>query len=123
MRIMTFALALVASLAIAPLASRGQEAIYEASRDSGVSLPKPIRQVKPQYTPRAMQDQVQGTVWVKCVVRTTGKPTDFEVVKVLDPELDDQAIEALRQWEFVPGQREGKAVSVRITVEMTFTLK
>ncbi len=43
--------------------------------------------------------------------------------KALHPELDKQAIAALEQWEFKPGTREGKPVPVRVTIEMTFTLK
>ena len=41
----------------------------------------------------------------------------------LDQELDDKAVAALKQWKFEPGQREGKPVAVRITVDMTFTLR
>ena len=33
------------------------------------------------------------------------------------------AIDAARQWTFRPGRKDGKAVAVRITIELTFTLK
>ena len=29
----------------------------------------------------------------------------------------------MKQWEFKPGMKDGKAVAVRVHVEMTFTLK
>jgi hypothetical protein len=29
----------------------------------------------------------------------------------------------MRQWEFKPGTKEGKAVAVKVVVEMTFSLK
>jgi len=45
-----------------------------------------------------------------------------EVVRPLDPELDEQAGIALRQWEFKPGTLDGKAVAVRISAELSFTL-
>ena len=37
--------------------------------------------------------------------------------------LDTQAVEAVRQWLFKPGTKEGKPVAVRVALEMTFTLK
>jgi periplasmic protein TonB len=98
-----------------------QEQIFESG--PGITLPIPVKEVKPQYTPRAMAERVQGTVWMKVVVRPDGKTSDIVVEKALHPELDEQAVAALRQWEFKPGSREGKPVPVRVTVEMTFTLK
>lgn len=46
-----------------------------------------------------------------------------ELVSRLHEELDDKAVAALKQWEFEPGQREGKPVAVRITVDMHFVLR
>jgi hypothetical protein len=36
---------------------------------------------------------------------------------------DQGAINALKLWRFKPGTKEGKAVAVRVKVEMTLTLK
>ena len=98
-----------------------QDKVFEPG--PGIATPIPIKEVKPQYTPRAMKERVQGTVWMKVVVRPDGKTSDIVVEKALHPELDQQAVAALEQWEFKPGAREGKPVPVRVTVEMTFTLK
>jgi TonB family protein len=47
------------------------------------------------------------------------------VVQSLDSEygLDDEAVKALKQWEFEPGTKDGAPVAVRVDVEMTFKLK
>ena len=37
--------------------------------------------------------------------------------------LDQEAVKAARQWRFVPGMRLGEPVAVRITIELTFTLR
>ena len=94
-------------------------------KDAGVTLPKVISQVKPQYTPEAMQAKIEGTVIMTVVVRTDGTPSDIEITKSLDTEygLDQQAVAALSQWRFEPGRKDAKAVPVRVTVEMRFTLK
>ena len=62
------------------------------------------------------------------VVRRQRRPatiTDIEVTRSLDTEfgLDQAAIDAARQWKFRPGRKDGKAVAVRITIELTFTLQ
>lgn len=99
--------------------------IYEPKPGSGVTLPQVLREVKPQYTKAAMQQKIQGTVWLSCVVGDTGDITDVTVSKSLDPEygLDEEAVKAAWQWKFKPGQKDGKPVAVRITLELTFTLK
>jgi len=92
---------------------------------NGVTLPVVLTEVKPDYTREAMQQQIQGSVWLSCVVSEKGVITEVEVTRSLDKEfgLDQAAIDAARQWTFRPGRKDGKAVAVRITIELTFTLK
>jgi TonB family protein len=101
------------------------EKIYKPGQDTGVTLPRVVREVKPEYTPAAMRARIQGTVWLTTIVLANGDVGDVTVAKSLDAEhgLDQQAIDATRQWKFEPGTREGKPVSVEVTIEMTFTLK
>jgi len=107
-----------------PLSSQGAT-IYEAKPGSGVTLPVVVREVKPRYTQAAMKAKIEGTVWVSCVVNRDGDVTDVKVTKSLDAEygLDQEAVNSAAQWKFKPGQKDGKPVAVRITIELTFTLK
>jgi TonB family protein len=91
----------------------------------GVTLPKVVSRVKPQYTPEAMEAKIEGTLIMKAVVRTDGTPGDIEITKSLDTQygLDQQAVAALSQWRFEPGLKDGNPVPVRVTVEMRFTLR
>ena len=92
---------------------------------NGVTVPKLLREVKPQYTSDAMRAKVQGTVMLECVVRTDGTVGDVTVIRGLDPTfgLDQEAIKAAKQWRFVPGSRMGEPVPVLISIELTFTLR
>lgn len=92
---------------------------------NGVTLPRLIREVKPQYTSDAMRAKVQGMVLLECVVRTDGSVGDIHVVRSLDSTfgLDQEAVNAARQWRFLPGTRQGEPVSVLVTIELTFTLR
>ena len=89
----------------------------------GVTLPEVVKEAKPVYTPGAMQRRVQGSVFMAVVVLENGTVGDVTISTALDEELDQEAIKAMKQWEFKPGTREGKPVAVQVEVEMTFTLK
>jgi TonB family protein len=92
---------------------------------NGVSLPVVIKEVRPVYTPEAMAAKLQGTVAMECVVRQDGTVNDITITRSLDATygLDDQAVKALEEWRFKPGQKAGEPVAVRVDIEMTFTLK
>ena len=100
-----------------------QSVVYEPG--DGVSLPVVIYEVKPEYTAAAMQAKIQGSVWMSIVIDAAGDVAETTITKSLDQEfgLDDQALEAARLWKFKPATKDGRAVAVRVTVEMTFTLK
>jgi protein TonB len=91
----------------------------------GITMPKPIHTEKPRYTAEAMKAGIQGTVLLDAVVLKDGNVSNVEVIRSLDKMygLDESAIEAARQWRFEPGQKDGKPVAVRVSIELTFTLR
>lgn len=99
--------------------------VYVPGQDKDLTLPRVLRQVKPEYTAIAKEQKIQGTVLMKVVVLASGDVGDVEVTQSLDTQygLDDQAVLAVRQWKFEPGRKDGKAVSIQVTIEMTFTLR
>ena len=96
--------------------------VYEPG--NGVSLPTLVRQIKPSYTPQAIAARIQGMVFLSVVVLADGTVGDVTVTRSLDTQygLDAEAVKAAKQWLFNPGQKDGVAVAVRVTIEMTFTL-
>lgn len=92
---------------------------------AGITLPRVLREVRPQYTADAMRAKVQGAVWLECIVLPDGTVGDVRVTKSLDPVfgLDQEAIKAAKMWRFSPGIRQGEPVPVIITIELTFTLR
>jgi TonB family protein len=121
MRAFTVLLAAVIGLGVAGGAGAGQEQVYTPGEL--VTAPRVIREVKPQYTPEALTAGVEGRVVLECVVGVDGKVSEARVTTPLRPDLDRKALDALGEWLFVPGQRDGKPVRVRVEVEMTFTLR
>ena len=92
---------------------------------NGVSLPRIVKQVKAEYTSEAMRQMIEGTVTLDVVVKPDGNVGEVAVKESLDAVygLDEQAIKAMKQWQFKPGEKDGKPVAVRVDVKMNFTLR
>jgi TonB family protein len=91
----------------------------------GVTEPRVVKEVHPVYTDEAKRHRIQGTVTMDVVVLADGTVGDVTVTKSLDTEygLDEQAVNAVKQWRFRPGTKDDKPVNVLVTIEMSFTLK
>lgn len=91
----------------------------------GVTLPIPIVRASPKYTVEAMQARIQGLVMIECVVLPDGTVGDVRVMRSLDRRfgLDEEAIAAAKRWRFRPGQLNGKAVPVIVTIELMFNVR
>jgi TonB family protein len=87
---------------------------------SRASLPRVLSRATAKYTPEALWSGIQGKVLLAATVDKNGKARDVHVVRSLDPGLDQEAIKAVRQWRFSPGQEGGHAVEVDVNVEITF---
>jgi protein TonB len=112
--------ALAVALAGTGLAQKGE--VYQIG--NGVKSPRLIKEVKPVYTAGAKSRGVQGLVEMKVVVLADGTVgDDVSISKSLDDELDQQAINAVKQWTFQPGTKDDKPVAVEVIIEMTFKLK
>jgi TonB family protein len=62
-------------------------------------------------------------VILEAVVLTDGTVGEVRVVRSLDKQhgLDDEAVKTVKKWRFTPGKKDGSAVPVIVSVEMTFT--
>jgi TonB family protein len=82
----------------------------------------PVYSPDPEYTEAARQAGIQGTVVLRTLIDTEGRPQEIKVMKSLEPGLDEQAIKAVRQWRFPPAMKDGNPVAVPITLEVNFHL-
>jgi TonB family protein len=88
----------------------------------GVTNPVPISHPAPQYSEQATNAKWQGAVMLSVVVDETGKPMNIKILRPLGLGLDEKAIEAVSQWTFKPGTKDGVPVPVQAQIEMTFRL-
>ncbi len=88
----------------------------------GVSPPVPIFQPEPEFSEEARKAKYQGVCTLGLVVGTDGRPTNIRVLSSLGMGLDEKAIEAVKNWKFEPGKKDGHAVATEIAVEVEFHL-
>ena len=106
----------------------------------GVRPPRIVSSVDPQYTDLARKKKISGICVVELVVDTEGKPQNVRVVrsigtdlksigKDLDPKLqkaaeglDQNAVNAVSRYQFIPAEYQGMPVPVRVNVEVNFKL-
>ena len=84
-------------------------------------LPTAITKAVPVYPEEARRAGVSGTVMVKALVARNGRVVDVEVASSI-PELDDAAIQSVRQWEFKPAMTKGQPIAVWVMIPIKFTL-
>ena len=92
---------------------------------NGVTPPKLVHEVYAQYTSDAMRQKISGKIGLECVVETDGTVRRVHVVRSVDKfyGLDEGAVRAAKQWRFEPGTKDGVAVPVLITIDLSFTLR
>jgi TonB family protein len=88
----------------------------------GVSAPKIIYRVEPEFSEEARKNKWQGTVLLQAIVGVDGKTHQISVMRSLGMGLDEKAIEAARQWRFEPGLKDGKPVDTIVSFEVNFHL-
>ena len=76
-----------------------------------------------RYPKICKEQRVQGRVIVQFVVNADSTITDVNVVKPVNPYLDQEAlrvVKAMPKWK--PGEQRGEPVRVRFTLPVTFRL-
>ena len=76
------------------------------------------------YPPDAVANGIQGTVYLRFVVSSTGEVTGVEVTRSVDPLLDSEAkrvVSSLPRWK--PGKQDGNPVPVWYSVPVIFVLR
>ena len=56
------------------------------------------------------------------IVGVNGRPQNVRVRRPLGTGLDQKAVDAVLQWRFKPGMRDGKPVPVLASIEVNFRL-
>jgi TonB family protein len=90
---------------------------------AGITPPKLLQEVRPDYTEDARRAGLEGDVLLEIVVRRDGTVGDVKILKGLGGGLDRRAADAVRRWHFSPALRFGTPVDVMVEVAVEFKLR
>lgn len=90
---------------------------------SGVTPPRLLQEIKPEYTEDARRRGIEGDVVLEVVVLADGSIGSVRVMRSLGFGLDERAARAVRGWRFRPAERRGVTVDVVVEVAMEFRLR
>jgi len=76
--------------------------------------------VRPVYPPIAREAGVAGVVVLEVRIGTDGRVEEGHVLRSI-PLLDQAALDAVKQWEFVPTLMNGAPVPIMMTVTVNFS--
>ena len=79
---------------------------------------------KTKYPYSAQRLNIEGTVFVAFVINREGKVVDVKVIKGISADCDKEAIRVITSMtDWNPGRQNDRAVSVRMTLPIKFTLQ
>ena len=107
---------------IAGLTRQTVQAVDAVRMATGIQAPKLLLKKEPEYSEAARIAKLQGTVLLGIDVGTDGLAYNIHVIRPLGEGLDEKAIEAVSQWRFQPGMKNGQPVAVQATIEVNFRL-
>jgi TonB family protein len=90
---------------------------------SGIEPPRLLREVRAGYSDAARRRAISGEVVLEIVVRRDGSVGDVKILRGLEGGLNENAVEAVRQWRFSPARRQGSPVDVIVQVSVDFKLR
>ena len=80
-------------------------------------------QSKVTYPESAVEEGVEGRVFVQFVVNEDGTTGNVVVQKGIGAGLDEEAVRVVSEAKFTPGMQDGEPVKVRMVMPITFKLK
>ena len=77
-----------------------------------------------KYPVIAAENGIEGKVIVQFVVGKNGAIRDANIVRALNPSCDKEALRVVNSMpRWIPGKQNGKEVSVKFTLPITFRLQ
>jgi TonB family protein len=89
---------------------------------SGTRPPAKVKHVNPVYPAAAREAKIAGVVILEARIEADGRILEARVLRSI-PELDDAALEAVKQWEFTPTVINGVPTPVTMTMTIQFSLQ
>jgi TonB family protein len=92
------------------------------AKQTGITPPVAIKCPLAQYTAEAKRLKINGAVLIAATIDTEGHPQNVRVIRSLGYGMDEQAVAAVKLYEFTPAidNKTGEPVQFEIKIEVNF---
>ena len=97
------------------------QTIYRVGAE--VKAPVVLHRVQPLYPRVAVAAKRGGFVIVECIIDKNGEIRDAQVLQSSFAAFNQPALDAVRQWRFLPGTMHDKPVDTIFDLTVTFTIQ
>ena len=88
-----------------------------------IKAPQKLADVRPQYPADVSAAGIGGVVVLDARIGTDGDVVDVSVVKSVHPELDNAAVDAVKQWQFSSTLLNCQPIEVKMKVTANFVIQ
>jgi periplasmic protein TonB len=113
-----------------PSSGIGKESLVSftsAKRSAGgspLAVPRYGQNREPYYPAAAREQGWQGTALLKVLVLKNGSVGALEILRSSGYSiLDRSALKAVKEWKFVPAQKDGQPIEIGVEIPVTFRLE
>jgi TonB family protein len=104
------------------------EATEQIARVGQIGVEPPIfsKKVMPDYPKKALSVKIKGYVILEAVLRKDGSVDNIKVLRGIGKGkfgFEEEAVKALKKWEFLPGKVNGRNADVQMTLKVDFQIK
>ncbi len=85
--------------------------------------PQPRKQGAPKYPSTAQRKGLEGYVVAEFIIDEHGDVSSVEVKQSSNPVFNQPTIDAIRNWKFTPGEKDGRSVKTRTRVKIPYNIK
>ncbi|MDT7603296.1 MAG: oligo,6-glucosidase, partial [Acidobacteriota bacterium] len=98
-----------------------EQALFSGNDDAIVKS-RIIDRPPPDYSPRARQKGITGSIRVRMVLTANGNVDHVLLLNVLPEGLNEESIKAAHKVRFIPATKDGHPVSQAVTIDYTFNI-
>lgn len=76
-----------------------------------------------KYPATACDNGIEGVVNLECTIRTDGTVGPIRIVRMIDPDLEQEAIRLVKEMPaWTPAEKGGEPVETTVTIPVSFVL-
>jgi TonB family protein len=88
-----------------------------------IKPPMKLKDVRPRFRQAWVDANQEASVLLQALIGTDGRVKNVEVVSPVQPDMEEEAIAAVSQWEFSPTYLNCQPIEVRMFVTVAFKLE